>query len=227
MNKPTSLLKAALAIVSKDLRTEIRSRETVSAMLLFALLAIFIFSFALELDRSGRQASASGVLWVTVIFAGTLGLGRSINREKDQGSLDGLLLIPADRAALYLGKMIVNFLFILIIAVVMLIPLSLLFDVSFLNPFMALVILAGVLGYAATGTLIASMASFTRGREVLLPVLLLPIALSIIVPAVRATRDLLEGAPFEDIAQPLNLLVVMTVIYVTLGFLLFEFVVEE
>jgi len=221
------LLKATLAVAWKDLQTELRSREILSAMAVFALLAVLIFSFALELDKTGREASAAGVLWVTLVFAGTLGLGRSLGREKDQGCLDGLLLTPVDRSALYFGKMISNFVFMGLIALVLAPVLSVLFNVSFFRPLIPLALLLGVLGYAGVGTLISSMAVFTRGREVLLPVLLLPIALSIMIPSVRATRGLLEGAPFSELAIWFNLLAATNLIYIALAYMLFDFVMEE
>ncbi|GAB4474212.1 MAG: heme exporter protein CcmB [Anaerolineae bacterium] len=223
----TGLLAGTLAVAWKDLKTELRSREIVSAMFVFALLAVLIFSFALELDRTGRESSAAGVLWATLVFAGTLGLGSSLGREKDQGCLDGLLLAPVDRSALYFGKMIGNFIFMLIVALVLLPLLTILFNVSFFRPLMPLVLVLGLLGYAGVGTLISSMAIFTRGREILLPVLLLPIALSILIPAVRATRGLLEGAPLDELAIWFNLLAATNVIYITLAYMLFDFVVEE
>lgn len=225
--RPTGLLRASWAVAAKDLRAELRSKETVSAMFVFALLSIMIFSFALEFDRTGRQASAAGVLWVTLIFAGTLGLGRSLSREKDQGCLDGLLLTPVDRSALYFGKLVGNFVFMSVVALVLLPLLSVLFDVSFFKPMVPVVLLLGVLGYAGVGTLISSMAVYTRGREVLLPILLLPIALSILIPAVRMTRGLLEGAPMADLTVWLNMLIGTNVIYITLAYILFDFIVEE
>jgi heme exporter protein B len=225
--RQTGLIKASLAIAGKDLRAELRNRQTVSAMFLFGLLAILIFSFSLEFDRTGRQASVAGVLWVTMIFAGTLGLGQSLGREKDQGSLDGLLLAPVDRSALYLGKLIGNFVFMLVVALVLLGPLSILFDVSFFQPLIFVVLLLGILGYAGVGTLIASMTAYAQGRDMMLPVLLLPIALSILIPAVRATRGLLEAVPFNELIPWFNLLIVTNVLYITLAYMLFDFVVEE
>lgn len=223
----TPLLKAIGAIAWKDLQAELRSKEIISAMFVFALLAIMIFSFALELDRTGREAAAAGVLWVTLVFAGTLGLGRSLGREKDQGCLDGLLLAPVDRAALYFGKLVGNFIFMLLIAAVLLPLMSVLFDTPFLRPLVGVVLLLGVLGYAGVGTLISSMSVYTRGREVLLPILLLPIALSILIPAVQATRGLLEGVPPRELVTWFNMLAAMNVIYITLAYMLFDYIVEE
>lgn len=225
--KRPSLIQGALAIAWKDLRTELRSKETVTAMFVFALLAIMIFSFALEFERAGREAAAAGVLWATLIFAGTLGLGASLGREKDQGCLDGLLLTPVDRSALYFGKLIGNFLFMMVVGLVLLPLMSVLFDTSLLKPMVLLVLILGVLGYAGVGTLIASMSVYARGREVMLPILLLPIALSILIPAVRATRGLLEDVPLNELVVWFNMLIAANVIYITLAYMLFDYVVEE
>lgn len=225
--RQTGALKAVGAVVWKDLRTEFRSVETLSAMLVFAMLSIVLFSFALEFDRTGRAASAAGVLWVTLIFAGTLGLGRSLGREKDQGCLDGLLLAPVDRSVLYFGKLIGNFIFMMVVAIILLPLLTVLFDASFFKPLIVPVLLLGILGYAGVGTLISSMSVYSRGREVMLPILLLPIALSILIPAVRATRGLLEGAAFGELTTWFNMLLVINVIYITLAYMLFDYVVEE
>jgi heme exporter protein B len=225
-SRPT-LINTTLAVAWKDLRIELRSRETVSAMLVFALLAVMLFSFALEFDRVGREAAAAGVLWVTLVFAGTLGLGRSLGREKDEGTLDGLLLAPSDRSALYFGKLIGSFLFMSVVALMLVPVLALLFDSPFIQPLIIGVVLMGILGYAGVGVLVASMAAYTRGREVLLPVLLLPIALSILIPAVRATRGLLEGQPLSEIMVWINLLGAAGAIYILLAYLLFDYVVEE
>ena len=225
--KPTNLFKASVAIAWKDLRAELRSKETVTAMLVFALLAIMIFSFALEFNRTGREANAAGVLWATLIFAGTLGLGRSLGREKDQGCLDGLLLTPVDRSALYFGKMVGNFLFMLVVGVVLLPLMGILFDVTFLQPMIGVVLVLGILGYAGVGTLISSMSVYARGREVMLPILLLPIALSILIPSVRATRGLLEGVSVPELSGWFQMLIGVNVIYIALAYMLFDFVVEE
>lgn len=220
------LLAGTLAIAWKDLRVELRSREIVSAMAVFALLSVLIFSFALELDRTGRAGSAAGVFWVTVIFAGMLGLGRSLGREMDERQLDGLLLAPVDRAALYFGKVITNFLTMLAVAAILLPLTALLFEAPISLPLIGVVLL-GLLGFAAVGTLIASMAAYTRGRELLLPVLLLPIALSILIPAVRATRGLIEGADPEELSRWFGLLLATNLIYLVLSYMLYDFIVEE
>jgi heme exporter protein B len=172
-------LRAMGAVVWKDLAAEWRSRELISSMLVFALLVIFIFNFALELDARVRTAVTAGVLWVTFAFAGTLGLNRSMAVEKDRGCLDGLLLAPVAE------------------------------------------------GYVAVGTLLATMAVQARTRDILLPILLFPIAIPLLIAAVRASSGFLAGVPFSDIQPSLNLLIVFDVVFTAVAFMVFEFVVEE
>src|SRR5512147_3151620 len=155
-------LGALGAVVWKDLAAEMRSRELLSAMLVFALLVILIFNFALELDTKTRATVTSGVLWVTFAFAGTLGLNRSMATEKDRGCLDGLLLAPVDRSAIYFGKVIANLAFMLIVEAFVLPVYGLLYNVSLLHPGLLGVILLGSVGYVGVGTLLASMAVQAR-----------------------------------------------------------------
>src|SRR5690606_26557934 len=129
--------------------------------------------------------------------------------------------------SLYFGKLAVNFIFMTVVAIVLLPLITVLFDVSMFKPLVGVVLLMGILGYAGVGTLISSMSVYARGREVLLPILLLPIALSILIPAVRATRGLLEGVTFDELRVWFNLLAGTNVIYIALAYMLFDFVVEE
>src|SRR5512141_982277 len=144
---PARFLGAVGAIAWKDLAAEFRSRELFSAMMVFSLLVIVIFNFALELDITTRRSVTSGVLWVTFAFAGTLGLNRSLSMEKDQGCLDGLLLAPVDRSAIYFGKAISNLAFMLIVEAIVLPVYSFLYAVNLFNPGILLVILLGSVGY--------------------------------------------------------------------------------
>jgi heme exporter protein B len=219
--------RAVGAVLWKDLAAELRSKELISAMLVFALLVILIFNFALDRDRSARENVAAGILWVTTAFTGTLGLNRSLAQEKDRGSLDGLLLAPVDRSALYFGKALGNLLFIGIIQVIMLPVFTVLFDVNMLQPMLLLVVVLGTIGYSAVGTLLASLAVHSRSRDVMLPILLFPVAVPVLVAAVRASGNVLTAAGWEEISPWLNLLLVYDVIFVAVAFMLFEYVVEE
>ena len=220
-------LRALGAVVWKDLAAELRSRELLSAMLVFSLLVILIFNFALELDATARASVTSGVLWVTFAFAGTLGLNRSMAMEKDRGCLDGLLLAPVDRSAIYFGKAIGNLIFMFIVELIVLPLYSVLYNINLFQPGLLLAILLGSVGYVAVGTLLATMAVQTRTRDVLLPILLFPLIVPVLIAAVKASGGFLEGLEFSEIVPWLNLLVVYDVVFIAVAFMTFDFVVEE
>ena len=222
-----NFLKAVWAVVQKDLSAELRSRELLSAMLVFSLLVILIFNFALELDIGTRRSVTSGVLWATFTFAGTLGLNRSMAIEKDRGCLDGLLLAPVDRSAIYFGKVISNFAFMLIVEAVVLPLYSVLYGVNLFQAGLLLVILLGSIGYTSVGTLLSAMSVQTRTRDVMLPILLFPVVIPVVIAAVKASGGYLSGAEMSEITPWLNLLVAYDVIFAALAFMLFDSVVEE
>jgi heme exporter protein B len=220
-------LRAMAAIVWKDLAAELRSRELISAMLVFALLVILIFNFALELDTKTRASVTSGVLWVTFAFAGTLGLNRSMAMEKDRGCLDGLLLAPVDRSAIYFGKAIGNLIFMFIVEIIVLPVYSVLYNTNLLQPGLLLVIFLGSVGYVAVGTLLSSMAVQTRTRDVLLPILLFPVAIPVFIAAVKASSGFLQGIEMAEIMPWLNLLITYDIVFTAVAFMVFDYVVEE
>ncbi len=219
--------RALWAIVWKDLAAELRSRELISAMLVFSLLVIFIFNFALELDARTRYSVTAGVLWVTFAFAGTLGLNRSMAMEKDRGCLDGLLLAPVDRSVIYFGKSLSNLFFMLIVEAVVLPVYSILYNTNLFQIGLITVILLGSLGYIAVGTLLSSMAVQTRTRDVLLPILLFPVVVPLFIAAVKASSGFLQGLEMAEILPWINLLIVFDLIFTSVSFMVFEYVVEE
>src|SRR5262249_21741625 len=148
-------------------------------------------------------------------------------QEKDRGSLDGLLLAPVDRSALYFGKALGNLLFVVAIQVVMLPIFTVLFDVNMMQPWLLVVTLLGSVGYSAVGTLLASLTVHNRARDVMLPILLFPVAVPVLIGAVRATSGILTAADWADVSPWVNLLLVYDVIFVAVAFMLFEYVVEE
>ena len=222
-----NLLRATFAIVRKDLAAEWRSRELFTSMLVFSLLVILIFNFALELDPRTRTSVTAGVLWVTFTFAGTLGLNRSMAVEKDRGCMDGLLLAPVDRSAIYFGKAISNLVFMLIVEVIVLPVYSVLYNANLFQPGLLLVILLGSIGYVAVGTLLSAMAVQTRTRDVLLPILLFPLVVPVVIAAVKASGGILQGQEFSEIRTWINLLLVYDVKFIAISFMFFEYVVEE
>ncbi len=230
INEPkplTGFLRTVQAVVWKDLAAEFRSRELLSAMLIFALLAILIFNFALELDAGARANVTAGVLWVTFSFAGTLGLNRSMSMEKDRGCLDGLLLAPVDRSALFFGKAIGNLVFMFIVELIVLPVYTVLYNINLFVPGLIFIIILGSIGYIAVGTLLSTMAVQTRTRDILLPILLFPLAIPILIAAVKASNGFLQALPFDEIGVWVNLLIVYDVVFIASAFMVFDFIVEE
>jgi heme exporter protein B len=222
-----SYLNAVRAVIWKDLTAEWRTRENLSAMLVFALLVILIFNFALELDIQAQESLSAGVLWATFIFAGTIGLNRSLAVEKDRGCLDGMLLAPVDRSVIYFGKAIGNLIFMLLVEIIVLPVYSFLYQVPVFQPGFLLVVLLGSIGYVAVGTLLATMVIQVRTRDILLPILLFPLTLPVIIAAVKASQGFLQMVPLKDISAWLNLLIVYDLIFTSVAFMVFDFVVEE
>ncbi len=220
-------LRATFAIVRKDLTAEVRSKELVSALLVFSLLVVLIFNFALELDKAARENVAAGVLWVTFTFAGTLGLNRAFAAEKDRGSFDGLLLAPVDRAAIYFGKLIGTLIFMLTVEAIVIPVFSILYNINLFRPLLLIVVLLGTFGYAVVGTLLASMAMHTRARDVMLPILLFPVAIPVIIAAVKASAGILLASDWGEIAPWVNLLVVYDMIFIAIAYMVFDYLVEE
>ena len=223
-----SYLKKVAAIIAKDIAAELRTREMLSSMGVFAILVIIVFNFAFELtERQIIETATPGALWVTIIFAGMLGLNRSLSVELDKGCLDGLLLTPVDRSAIFFGKALGNALFMLIVEAIVLPLFVVFFNVPLVQPWVILIVVLGTLGFAGVGTLLSSMAVNTRAREVMLPILLFPVAMPELIAAVKATSGAMMGLPVSEWQQWLSLLIVFDVVLIAVSFMVFEYVVEE
>ena len=220
-------LRKVWAIVAKDVAAELHTREMVSAMLVFSVLALLIFSFAVDRRGAVARAAAPGVRWATGAVAGTRGLSRSLAREQQAGCIDGLLLAPVDRSAIFFGKALGNLAFMVVVELVLLPLFSALFDVPLLRPGVLVVTALGTVGYAAVGTLLAAIAVNTRAREVMLPILLLPLAIPALIAAVQATGGLMEGSTLSEVGGWVRILVVYDLIIVAVSMLTFGYVVEE
>ncbi|MBK8027413.1 MAG: heme exporter protein CcmB [Chloroflexi bacterium] len=223
----TPFLQSALAIARKDFLAELRSRELVGGMGLFVLLSVLVFSFALELNRQARSETVGGVLWVTVVFASILGLNRSMAMEREQGNFEALLIAPIDRAAMYVGKLIGNYVFTVAVSLPLLLVMTILYNVAVITPEVVGVLLLGAFGMTVVGTLLAAMTVQTRSREALLPIIMLPIVLPALLASVRATNAILSRAPAEQWSDWVLILLVLDVIYLVMCLLTFGFVVEE
>jgi heme exporter protein B len=222
-----SFLRKVLAIVWKDVRAELRTKDILSSMLVFAGLSVLIFQFAFDLRADNVRLVLPGVLWIAITFAGVLGLNRSFILEQDRGSLEGLLLAPVDRSAIYFGKLIGNLLFIFAVELLLLPLMTVLFNVWLLTPALLLVLALGTVGYAAVGTLFAALSINTRAREVMLPILLFPVMVPVFVAGVQAVSELLDGETLAGIARWIQLLVAYDAIFIAAAMLLFDYVVEE
>ena len=212
-------------VLRKDLTVEVRSLEIAYTTLFFAVSCVLVFAFALVRDGRVPEDGAAGILWIAIAFAGTLALGRAFERERQSETLRALLLAPAARPAIYVGKLL-GIVSLLLACEVVLVPLVALFFQApfFAQPvWLAVVLLAGTIGFAAVGTLFAAMLVRARTRDVLLPVLLYPITVPVIIAGVRATSTLLQ--PEVDIAVVrfwLALLGCFDVVFVTLALWTFE-----
>ncbi|MGH2517963.1 MAG: heme exporter protein CcmB [Ktedonobacterales bacterium] len=213
------------AILWKDLRCELRSRQVWIGMGLFALLVLVVFNFAFDLRVDNLVAVAPGALWIAFVFASMLGLGRTLSAEQDKGSMDRLLLCPVDRKAVYLAKLLGNVLFITAVEIVAVPVFAVIYNIPILTGMLVPVVLAGTVGIAAIGTLFSAIAANTRAREVLLPLLVFPLIVPIVIGAVKATQALVS--PVSGDAPWLGLIIAFDVIFLSLSAITFQYVVEE
>ena len=214
-------------VFRKDLQVEWRGRQGLPVMLVFALLVVFLFNFALQLTPALQSGLAAGLLWVSLAFASTLGLNRSVSLERENNALDGLLLAPVDRSAIFFGKTLSNLTFTAVVALVLLPVFSLFYQQNMLNPRLLLVVLLGLGAYTSLGTLLAALSIQTRTRDVLLPVLLYPLALPVLIAAVEASRGILAGQPWAELQSWVLLLVACNILFLAAGLLLFDTILEE
>ena len=221
-----SSLHTAWALARKDLLIELRSRDVLSTAVVFTLLVLLIFNFALDLAGETVPAVAPGVLWVTFIFAGMLTLGRTMARERERDALQGLLVAPLDRGGLFAGKLVANLVLLGVVELVALPVFAALYRLTFAPGPLLLATLLGTLGFASVGTLFAAVAANTRAREALLPLLLFPVLVPVVIGAVQATAQTIVGAPGGG-PPWLGLLAAFDAIFLTLGYVVFEYVVEE
>ena len=224
-----SVLAQAWAIAVKDLLLEFRSRTAFLSALVFTALVLAIFNFARDPTAVSAVDLAPGILWITFSFAGMLGLNRAFGLERENHALDGLLLSPASRTAIYLGKVAANLVFVGAVETIALPLFALFFNVPLLPVLfpLVLVIALATLGFVSVGTLMSSMAVNTRFAELMLPVLVLPFLVTPIISAVQATARIFAGRPFAELATWLKLLAAYDITFVVLCTLIFEFTLEE
>lgn len=217
------------ALVEKDLRLELRTKEMLSAMLVFAFLVVVIFAFAFNPVRQTTLDVFPGILWVAFSFAGMLGLNRSFTTEQQNETLLGLLLAPVDRTLIYLAKVITNLILLALVEVVALPLAVVLFDYPLVGEailLLMLVVTLGSIGFVAVGTFLAALAANSRSSEMLLPLILFPVILPVLIAAVESTAAVLAGQELASFAGWLRLLAVYDLVFIVIGGILFELVVE-
>jgi heme exporter protein B len=220
-----SLLRLTLWLLWKDLQVEVRTREIVYTMVVFAVLVVLVFSFAFVREGQAPPDVAAGILWIATAFAGTLGLGRALDREREGDTMRALLLTPAPRTAVYLGKLGAIVVYMLLCEAVVAPLVMLLFDAPFAARAgtLAALLLLGTVGFAAVGSLFAAMLLRARSRDVLLAIVLYPLTVPVIIGGVLGTAALCQAPPQDAIAHMwLRLLAVFDVVFVTLSLWIFE-----
>lgn len=221
-------LGQVLVVARKDLVLELRSRERLVLSGTFAVLVALVFSFSLDPTLRARDFAAA-MIWVTVLFAGVLGLGRSFAMEREQEALSGMLLAPVERGVLFLGKFLANLAILLSVELVIFPVYALFFGLAFAGSLwgIALIVFLASVGFMLLGTLFAAVSAHTRLGEMMLPVLLIPLLLPVVIFAVSGTQRLMVGRPFEEVMGNLRMLLAFDLIYLFVCTVIFGSVVEE
>jgi heme exporter protein B len=222
-------LRLALAIAAKDIRAELRSRTALLSALVFAALVLVVFNFARDPTALAATDLAPSVLWVTFALAAMLAMNRAFTVERENSALDGLLLAPLPREALFVGKLLANLAFVGTVELVTLPLFTRFFNVSLwpVLPGVLGVAALATVGFVAVGTIFSAMAVRTRFAELMLPVLLLPFMVPPLIGAVQVTSRLLAARPLSEMWGWLRLLALYDVVFVTLCTLAFSAVVDE
>ena len=221
--------RSTLAIATKDIRIELRSRSVILSALAFALLSITIFFFAWDPTAVASIDLAPGVLWVIFTFSGLLGLHRSFGVEQPTSAMDALLAAPVDREAIFLGKLVANLAFVLVVQAISVPAVALLYNVpmaGYVAPLVGVILLASV-GLVSVGTLFSSMAVSTRLAELLLPLLALPFFVPVILPAAQATARLMGGRALSEVAGYIQILAAFDVVFLVVCTLLYPYTLEQ
>ncbi|MFC2070086.1 heme exporter protein CcmB [Chloroflexota bacterium] len=211
----------------KDILTELRTKEVFTSILVFSLLVLVVFNFAFGTRAETTELIAPGILWVAITFGGVLGFNRTFTMEKENSRLEGLMLCPVDHAVIYWGKLAASYTFILVVAFIITPIFLVLFGLPLFLPRLVLIIILAALGFAAVGTLFSALAINTRARDIMLPILFLPVIIPVIIAAVKATALVITGNSWGDMLTWLQIMIAFDIIYLVAATLVFEFAIEE
>ncbi len=222
-----NFIRNSLAITWKDLISEMRTKEIVFTVLVFTLLVIVIFNFTTGFTQEMIDVAAPGLLWATFSFSGVLSLNRTFVKEKENGCLDALMASPISREAIYIGKVMGSAIFMLAIELIAIVLFSFLFNINvFRFPILVITLLATI-GFSAVGALFAALSTNTRAREMVLPILFLPVVLPLVISAVKASERVLAGKSWGELSPWLPMIIAFDVIFTSISFIVFTFVIEE
>ncbi len=222
-----SFWRKVAAITWKDALTELRTKEVIFTVLVFAILVIVIFNFAFGTTAEALALVGPGILWVTFAFSGVLSLNRAFISEREAGCLEGLMAAPMSREAVYVGKMLGSLISMLVVEIVALPIFALFFNLNVFSLPLIVTTLLATTGFVAVGTLFSALAVNTRAREMVLPILFLPIVVPVIISAVKASGLALTGGSWGDMFQWLQIIVAFDVIFLVVSYLVFGYVIEE
>ncbi len=222
-------LRQLSAVVWKDALLELRTRERVASMGAFAVLAAVLFNYSIDTTLVRPQDVAAGLVWMTIVFGGLLGIGRTFHLEAQDDALQGVLMSPAPKDAIFLGKTLANFVLLFLVSLLVLGVFTIFFDLDLgSNPGgLVLALGLGALGFVSLGTLFAAVTAGTRMGETLLPILVFPLLVPMVIYGVGATSRLLADRPMVEIAGNLRMLAAFALAALAMGAVLFRFVVED
>jgi heme exporter protein B len=222
-------MRQVLAILVKDLKVEWRTREIFTSMVVFAMLVVVVFNFAIGANPELVQQVAPGVLWVALLFATVLGLQRAVQMENEEDCLQGMLLTMNDRSALFVAKTVANMLYLFLVATCTLPLFGIWLHIDIMSHVipLSLILLLGMLGFSALGTLFSIIALNTRAQAVLLPLLFLPVSVPLIIASVYATSKIVAGGGLAEITDYLTLMAVFDIVFFVLSSLVFDYIIEE
>ena len=222
-------IRQILAILRKDILAELRTKEIITTMLVFALVVIVIFNFVFDPGSEFIRTSLPGILWVAIVFASNLGLGRSFAREQESGMMQGLLLCPVERSNIYIAKVTGNVIFIFLVELIILPVLIILFDLNIAEiwPVLFLILFLGTIGFASVGTIFSAISANTKSREIMLPILLFPVTVPVILASIKGTAALFEGKEMNEVWSWIRILSGFDIVFFVVSYILYEYVVEE
>ena len=222
-------LRQVRAIAWKDLLLELRGRERIVSMGAFAVLAAVLFNFSIDTTATRPQDVGAGLIWMTLVFGGLLGVGRTFHLEDQDGAMQGILTSPTPKDAIFLGKTLANFVLLFVVSILVLGVFWLFFSLDLGSSLGMLVFVLGLgsLGFVALGTLFAAMSTGTSMGETLLPILIFPLLLPMVIYGVGATTRLMAGRPLLEVEGSVRMLAAFALVAVAVGAALFRFVVED